>query len=143
VLLEHAFSDGYSQALNAGKHPDPHYCPPCKAISLRKRIITVSTRATAGHEDLVKDLAFLSLWMDAGQIGQIKLFVTNLLTSNISYCLTHSITQVDCLDHVHLAELLESILLSLHDREIQVESIICDVASYQLKALDFCDRASV
>jgi predicted amidohydrolase YtcJ len=38
-----------------------------------------------------------------------------------------------------LAELLESILLSLHDREIQVESIICDGANYQLKALDFCD----
>jgi hypothetical protein len=139
VLLEHVFSEGYSQALNTGKEPDPHYCLPCKAASLRKRIITVSTRATAGHEDLVKDLAFLSLWMDAGQIGQIKLFVTNLLASNISYCFTHSITHADCLDHVRLAELLEPILMCLHDREIQVGSIICDGASSQLKALDFCD----
>jgi hypothetical protein len=148
VLLEHAFSAGYSQALSAGKHPDPHaasarYCPPCKATSFRRRIITVSARATAGHEDLVKDLAFLSLWMDAGQIGQIKLFVTNLLASNLSYCFTHSIIQVDCLDHLRLAELLKPILLSLHNREIQVGSIICDGAGYELKALDFSDRASI
>jgi hypothetical protein len=100
----------------------------------------VSARATAGHEDLVKDLVFLSLWMDA---GQIKLFVTNLLASNILYCFTHSIIQVDCLDHVRLAELLEPILLSLHDREIQVKSITCDGASYQLKVLDFCDQGSI
>jgi hypothetical protein len=143
VLLEHAFSQGYSQASNARKDPDLHYCHPCKATSLRKRIITVSTRATAGHEDLIKEMAFLSLWMDAEQIGQIKLFITNLLASNIMYCFTHSITQVDCLDHVRLAKLLEPILLSLHDREIQVESIICDGSTYQLKALDFCDRASI
>jgi hypothetical protein len=32
---------------------------------------------------------------------------------------------------------------SLHDREIQVESIICDGANCQLKALDFCDRPSI
>jgi hypothetical protein len=143
VLLEHIFSDGYSQALNAGKHPDPHYCSPCKATSLRKRIIRVSTRTTAGQEDLVKDFAFLSLWMDTGKIGQIKLFVTKLLASNISYCFTHSITQINCLDHLRLAELLESILLSLHDREIQVKSIICDWMNYQLKTLDCCDRASI
>jgi hypothetical protein len=31
----------------------------------------------------------------------------------------------------------------LHDREIQVESIICDGANYQLKALNFCHRASI
>jgi hypothetical protein len=145
VLLEHAFSEGYSQASKAGKHPDPHeafahYCPPCKTPSLRKRLITVSTRATAGHEDLLKDLAFVSLWMGA---GQIKLFVTDPLASNISYCFTHSITRVDYFDHVRLAELLELILLPLHDREIQIESIICDGANYQLKALDFSDRASI
>jgi hypothetical protein len=107
VLLEHAFSEGYSQASNPGKHPDPHaafarYCPPRTAPSLRKRIITVSTKANAGHGTLIKDLAFLSMWMDAGQIGQIRLFFTNLLASNISYCFTYSITQVDCLDHVRL-----------------------------------------
>jgi hypothetical protein len=116
--------------LNAGKDPNLHYCPSCKATSLRKQIITISTRAAACQEDLVKDFAFLSLWMDAGQIGQIKLVVTNLLASNISYYFTHSITQVGCLAHVHLAELLEPILLSLHDHEIQIESIICDWASY-------------
>jgi hypothetical protein len=43
--------------------------------------------------------------MDAGQIGKIKLFVTNLIASHISYCFTNLIIQVCCLDHVRLSEL--------------------------------------
>jgi hypothetical protein len=46
-----------------------------------------------------------------------------LQASNISDGFTHSITQVDSLDHIRLIELLKSILTSVHNYKIQVGSI--------------------
>jgi hypothetical protein len=69
--------------------------------------------------------------------------MTNLLVGNISDYFTPSITQAEILDDVSLARLLERILTSLHQREMQITSIFCDGASYELKALDFQDSASI
>jgi hypothetical protein len=146
-LLDHGFREGYPQASKNGKERDyqiafARYCPPCKATTLRKRIVAVSGRAKTRQEGFIQDLAFVSLCMDGGHIGTVQLFLTSLIASNLSDCLTQSITQVDYLDNARLQELLTPLLTALHERDIEVGSIICDGASYQLKALDFRDRAS-
>jgi hypothetical protein len=73
----------------------------------------------------------------------MQLFVTSLIARTISYCLAHSITQVDYFVPESLQELLTPFLTALHEREIQVKWIICDGATYQLKALDFRDAVSI
>jgi hypothetical protein len=108
-LLEHAFLEGYRQGVVNGPNGDCNlafhrYCPPCKATALRKRIISVSAKATACQQELLGDIPFVCMTMDAGQIGPMKLFVTNLVASNIAHHFTHSITQVDQLDHDSLRE---------------------------------------
>jgi hypothetical protein len=147
-LLEHAFREGYQKGVADGPRGDWNLafhrdCPPCKATALRKRIISVAAKATTRQENLLKEVPFVSMTMDAGQIGRIKLFATNLVASNICHCFTHSITQVDQLDHDILRDLLESLLTKLVRRDIQVGTIICDGATYQIKALNFADLDSI
>jgi hypothetical protein len=112
------------------------YCPPCKATA-------VSAGARTGHEGFIQNLAFISLSMDGRQIGTVQLFLTNLIASTISYCFTHSITQIDHLDQQRSQELLAPLMTALYEREIEVRSIICDAASYELNALHFRDQASI
>jgi hypothetical protein len=86
------------------------------------------------QEALLNDLAFVSITLSAGQIGTITLFRTNLVASNWSYYFTHPIAQIEPLDHEIFTTLLESLLASLQDGNIQVGTIICDVARLQIKA---------
>jgi hypothetical protein len=96
MVIEHAFNAGFIQALSPGMPPDcplafVRDCPRCKATTLRKRIVAIATRSFQCHEDYVKDLPFVAMSMDSGQIGNGKLIVPNVLASNLSYCFTHSI----------------------------------------------------
>jgi hypothetical protein len=81
--------------------------------------------------------------MDAGQIAPLKIFATNLVASNIAHQFTHSLTQIDQLDHNKLCDLLENILSCVQRRQIQIGTIVCDGASYQIKALNFEDSESI
>jgi hypothetical protein len=147
-LLEPLFQAGYRQGQANDQRGDSalaffRHWPPCKATSLRKPILTVSSQATKSEERLFSDLTFVSMTMDARQIGTTKLFVTNLVASNVGHCFTHSITKIDRVDHNVLADMLRAVLLPLHDRGIRVGTITCDRASYQVKALTFGDPESV
>jgi hypothetical protein len=48
----------------------------------------VSSKATKHQEDLLNDLAFVSMTLDGGQIGTMQLFATNFAASNISHYFT-------------------------------------------------------
>jgi hypothetical protein len=65
---------------------------------------------------------------------KLKLFTTTLIASNISHCFTRSIPQNERLDHGILGNLLGSLLASLHNRNIQVGTIIWDAAMCETKA---------
>jgi hypothetical protein len=148
AVIEHAFHEGYQQgALHGGKGDCAlafhRYCPPCKPTALRKRIIALSAKDTTRQEHLLSDIPFVCMTMDAGQIGPLKIFATNLVASNITHQFTHSITQIDQLDHNKVCDFRKNILSLLQRRHIQIGTIVCDGASYQVKALNFEDLESI
>jgi hypothetical protein len=109
----------------------------CKSTTLRKRILTVSSQAPKLEEPLLRDFTFVLMMMDDGQIGTIKLFVTNFVASNIAHCFIHSITKVGHLDHNVLTNMSHAILCSLHNSSVHVGTITCDGASHHVHPLDF------
>jgi hypothetical protein len=103
----------------------------------------VSSTATKRQKARLNDRPFVSLMLDADKIGLMKVSTANLVSSNISPYFTYSITQIDRMDHEILRNLLEAIFSSLHDRNIQVITIISAGLSYQTKALNFIDHKSI
>jgi hypothetical protein len=147
TLLQRAFTDGFEKGrVNESGNSEEafaRYCSSCKPTTLRKRIVSIAAQAQERHEGLLADLPFVALTMDAGQIAQVKLFVTNLVVSSTNYCFTHSVQTVDYLNHVTLIDLLIPILTNLDHKKIHISAIISDGASYQVKALTYLDPESL
>jgi hypothetical protein len=146
-LLEFAFQEGYrhgspprAQSVEAAFKA---FCPVQKATVLRDRIVRVAAQDRAYHETLLSKVAYCALSIDAGQIGHLKLLVTNLAASNIPLCFTENIIKIEALNCTIIRQILIHTIQSLAQKSIRVSGVLCDGARYQVKALDFTDSESV
>jgi hypothetical protein len=101
---------------------------------LPERIVRVAAQDRVYHEGLLSKYPDAALPMDAGQIGHLKVFVTNLAASNIPLCFTENIMKIKTLNCQIIREILVQTIQSLAQKSIRVSSVLCDGARYQVKA---------
>jgi hypothetical protein len=148
ALLERAFHAGF-KAGAAHPKADPNLswreaCPQMRSTALRDRIICRAEDRRACIEARLAERPFCALTMDGGQIQSTKLFITNIIVSNVSDLgSTHSIEAVDAMNCETLSTIVVRILDDLDNRKIHISSVTCDGATYQIKALNFEDPLSI
>jgi hypothetical protein len=95
-------------------------------------------------ERFLRDQRFCALAMDGSQGQSPKLFITNIVLSMRPVLgLTNSIETVGVMDYEILCKIVVANLDDLLERGINISAITCDGASYQVKALNFKDPASI
>jgi hypothetical protein len=81
--------------------------------------------------------------MDGGQIEHMKLFVTNVVAMNIPFCFTKNILKIETLNYDTIRQIVIGTAENLAEKGIMLSGVICDGASYQVKALDFAFTGSL
>jgi hypothetical protein len=146
-LLEFTFREGYREGSRPGaRSVEASFkasCPIQKATALRRRIVRVASKDRDYHLSALSTSPFCGLSMDAGQIGPVKLFVINLMATNIPLCFTENILKIATVNCVIVREILVNTIHTLSQKSIRVSGVLCDGARYQVKALDFEDPESV
>jgi hypothetical protein len=95
-------------------------------------------------ERIFREQPFCAMTMDGGQIHSSKLFITNIVVSTRpNLGITNNIETVGVMGHEILSKIVVANLDDLQQRGINISAITCDGASYQVKALDFKDPASI
>jgi hypothetical protein len=148
-VIHTAFARGFQRAIQSPKAnleaEFKEFCPQKRPTALRNCFLHAAAADRVKMEQPLVENKFAAMTMDAGQIGTTKLFVTNLVASHLQCCFTSGIYPLDASqDHKSLRDFLRVELLRLaNDKKIHVSVIICDGATYQTKALNWEDSASL
>jgi hypothetical protein len=148
-VIHAAFDGGFQRALRNPK-ADPVaefklFCPQKRPTALRKGFIQSAESDRIKLEQPLIENKFAAMTMDAGQICATKLFITNLVASHLKSCFTSGIYELNASqDHKTLCDFLAVELTKLaNEKKIYVSVVICDGATYQTKALNWEDPASL
>jgi hypothetical protein len=119
-ILDFAFQEGYHQSSRLEPEPADAgfkvFCPVQKTTVLRKGRVPV-----AGQD------------RDAGQVGHVKLFVMNVVASNVPLCFTETIMKIHPLNCSVIHDVLVQTIPGLVQKSIQVSGVLCHGARYQVK----------
>jgi hypothetical protein len=120
------------------------FCPVRGTTTIRKYVVQAGDMERQSFEAVLKENKFAAMTMDAGQVGTMNLFITNLVAAHLQCCFTARISQ-PLTPHTHwsLNEFLKLELDALAPKGIIVAVIICDGASYQTKSLNYQDPESL
>jgi hypothetical protein len=121
------------------------FCPQKRPTALRKCVTHAADADRTKLEQPLVTNQFAAMNMDAGQICTRKLFISNLVAAHLKCCFTSKITEIDAphnsktLSDFRAAELH----VLAHAKGISISVIICDGATYETKALNWEDPASL
>jgi hypothetical protein len=146
-LLTAMFAEGFLVAAATPRadveEEFEHFCPALKATAIRKRIVALAEESQGKLRESLRAGTYAAMTMDAGQVGSIRLFVTNLVASQLQICFTAGISETEPMNHHTFREFLECELTHLQKKGVIVSAVVCDGATYQTKALNFADPASI
>jgi hypothetical protein len=146
-LLEFVFQESYHQGSRLGPEPAEAafkaFCPVQKATVLRERIVRVATQDRDFHKTVLSRCPYCASSMDAGQVGHVKLFVINLVESNVPLYFTENMMKIYALNCLIIRDILVQTIRDLAQKSIRVPGVLCDGARYQVKAFDCTDSESV
>jgi hypothetical protein len=142
-LFVHGFQAGATNPKADVEDEFDTYCPALKATAIRARICEHGQRAQVEMRQLLQGGQFSCMTLDGGQVGSTHLFITNLVSSQLKICFTAGIHEMGPVKHTKFRDFLKGELEALQQNGITVSTVVSDGATYQTKALNFEDKASI